>query len=89
MTMLQIDLSKPSFRAAYQHARILAVAGDRDGADKLFARLLWHVDARDGGFLGLSDAQIDAKIARDPRLNIDDVMDGQWDAGQWPTQEAA
>lgn len=88
MAILDLDLSVPSFRAAYQHARVIAMSGDRAGADKLFARLLWHVRAEDGGFIGLSDAQMAEKIAGDPRLNTRDVYDAMYEPGSWPAAEA-
>lgn len=89
MTVIPLDLSKPSFRAAYQLARAVAVTGDRAGADALFARLLWHVPASDGGFMGLTDCQMQAKIAADTRLSMRAVHEGIWNPGEWPKQEAA
>jgi len=63
------DLSIPSFAAAYALARNHAARGDRDGATALFCRLLWHVEASEGGFIGLSDEELLEKCEADKRLN--------------------
>lgn len=70
-----LDLSFPSYRGAYFHARqkalALASAGGRPkpnaddvaAADHYFLRLLYLVEASEGGLLGLSDGAIDEKLA--------------------------
>lgn len=82
-----LDLSKPSYRAAFHFARKLAAAGDRPAADALMARLLWLVPAQDGGFIGLSDAQLTAKVRNDARLNLELVLAAQWAPGTWPSAD--
>lgn len=73
-----------TYQDAYTLARRLAQAGDRKGADALMARLLWHVRAEDGGFVGLSDKQLEAKVEADPRLNTEAVNAAMWNPGEWP-----
>lgn len=87
--VIDIDLSARTYRSVYQHARALAVTGDRRGADRLMCRLLWHVLAADGGFIGLTDQQLEDKVAADPKLNMADVNEFHWDAGEWPAPPAA
>jgi hypothetical protein len=87
MTVLNLDLSKPSFRAAYQLARAHRMTWGKAAADALFARLLWHVPGEDGGFLGLTDDEMDAKIAADPRLTRANVLAAMWAPGEWPEME--
>lgn len=82
-----LDLSVPSYRAAFHFARKLAAAGDRPAADALMARLLWLVPAQDGGFVGLSDAQLASKCATDARLNLELVAAAQWAPGEWPAAD--
>jgi hypothetical protein len=89
MTVLPLDLSARTYRSAYQHARALAVTGDRRGADRMMCRLLWLVLATDGGFIGLTDQQLEDKVAADPKLNMADVNTAHWDAGEWPAQPVA
>lgn len=84
MTVLHIDLNARIYRSVYQHARALAVAGDRDGANALMCNLLWHVEAADGGFIGLTDGQLIEKVALDPRLNLQTVMDAMYAPMPWP-----
>lgn len=79
-----LDLSKPSYRAAYSFARAL---GDRTAASALLSRLLWHVESHDGGFIGLSDAELEAKVAADPRLNMQAVTAAMYAPGAWPATE--
>lgn len=78
------DLSAPSFAAAYALARSHAMRGDRNGATQLFCRLLWHVEAQDGGFIGLSDEQLLEKCELDPRLNHAAATDAMHAPGPWP-----
>jgi hypothetical protein len=87
--IIDIDLTARTYRSAFQFARVLAVAGDRKGADALMCRLLWHVRAEDGGFIGLSDQQLADKIDRDPKLNAFDVDAAMYDPGEWPAISAA
>lgn len=77
-----------TYQQAYTHARALAQAGDRIGAGKLLARLLWHVEAADGGFIGLDDWALARMVAADPRLNMADVTAAQWAPGEWPRRAA-
>ena len=63
------DLSVPSFAAAYHLSRRHAASGDPAGAARLFSRLLWHVEASEGGFIGLSDEHLAEKCESDKRLN--------------------
>ncbi len=87
--VVHFDLTARTYRSAYQFARARAVAGDRAGADALLARLLWHVEAKDGGFIGLTDCQLRAKVALDPCLNMNDVALFQYAPGQWPAPHTA
>ena len=80
------DLSTPSFAAAYALARSHAMRGDRNGATQLFCRLLWHVEAQDGGFIGLSDEQLLEKCELDPRLNHAAATAAMHAPGPWPNQ---
>lgn len=83
------DLSTPSFAAAYALARPLAARGDRDGATRRFCQLLWHVEAQDGGFIGLSDDQLLEKCESDPRLDHAIATLAMWAPGPWPLEAAA
>lgn len=87
MTILALDLNTRTYRSVYQHARALAVAGDRDGANRLMANLLWHVEASEGGFIGLTDGQLIEKVALDPRLNMQTVMEAMYAPMPWPITE--
>lgn len=87
--VVDLDLTARTYRSAYQHARAVAVTGDRKGADQMMCRLLWHVLATNGGFIGLTDQQLEDKVSADPKLNMEDVNAFQWDAGEWPVQTVA
>ena len=80
------DLSTPSFAAAYALARPLAVRGDARAATRRLCELLWHVEADDGGFIGLSDDQLLEKCENDPRLNYAAATDAMHAPGPWPFQ---
>lgn len=86
MTVSPLDLSTPSYRAAYQLARPLAVAGDRKGAAALFTRLLFHVPVEDGGLMGMSEDALETRCASDPRLDHVTALEAVWNPGPWPTE---
>jgi hypothetical protein len=81
------DLSTPSFAAAYTLARRLAACGDRARATQLLSRLLWHVDASDSGFIGLSDEALLEKCESDKRLNHAIATAAMYAPGPWPVTE--
>jgi hypothetical protein len=81
------DLATPSFAAAYRLSRLRAASGDSAGAARLFSRLLWHVEARDGGFIGLSDEELLEKCAHDKRLNHASAIAAMYAPGPWPLPE--
>lgn len=81
------DLSIPSFAAAYRLSRLRALSGDTAGAARLFSRLLWHVEASDGGFIGLSDEELMEKCEADKRLNHAIATAAMYAPGPWPTPE--
>ena len=85
--MAEHDLATPSFAAAYQLARLRAQSGDRAGAARLFSRLLWHVEASDGGFIGLSDEELLEKCESDKRLNHAIATAAMYAPGPWPIPE--
>lgn len=60
---------RPTLAAAYAMCRPIAAAGNPDEAVRQLSRLLWHVEAKDGGFLGLSDRALAKKCAADRRLD--------------------
>ena len=74
---------KRTFSDAYALARPLAVSGNREGATLLLCRLLWHVEGRDGGFIGLSDAQLRDKCATDKRLSYAAAVAAANAPGSW------
>lgn len=82
--MAEHDLATPSFAAAYQLARLRAQSGDSAGAARLFSRLLWHVEAGDGGFIGLSDIDLEEKCATDRRLDYASATAAMYAPGPWP-----
>lgn len=82
--MADLDLNTPSFAAAYALARRHAARGDRDGAMRRFCELLWHVEAQEGGFIGLSDEQLFEKCEHDPRLNYATATDAMYAPEPWP-----
>lgn len=77
-------MSERTYNAAYRFARELAQAGDRKGALKLMSGLLWHVDRESGGFIGLSDLQLKAKVEADARLDFLHVIDAMYAPPPWP-----
>lgn len=81
------DLSTPSFAAAYHLSRQRALSGDTTGAARLFSRLLWHVEASEGGFIGLTDEQLFEKCENDKRLNHAAAAAALYAPGPWPTLE--
>lgn len=83
------DLSTPSFAAAYAIARCHAARGDRIGATRRLCQLLWHVEADDGGFIGLTDEQLLEKCETDPRLDHAAATQAMWNPGAWPAPGAA
>lgn len=85
--MAEPDLATPSFAAAYTLARRLAARGDRARATQLLSRLLWHVDASDGGFIGLSDEALLEKCESDKRLNHAIATAAMYAPGPWPVIE--
>jgi hypothetical protein len=52
------------------------------------SRLLWLVDRDDGGFIGLSDDELEEKVESDPRLDADAVLAAMYAPGQWPNSPA-
>lgn len=78
------DLSTPSFAAAYRLSRLRAAAGDTAGAARLFSRLLWHVEASEGGFIGLSDEALLEKCETDKRLDHAIATAAMYAPGPWP-----
>lgn len=81
------DLSTPSFAAAYLLSRRHAASGDPAGAAQLFSRLLWHVEASEGGFIGLSDEQLAEKCETDKRLNHAIATAALYAPEPWPVIE--
>jgi hypothetical protein len=98
--MSKPDLSQPSFRAATTLAREAAFAAmrrcgrfglndaDRAIGNALLARLFWHVEGADGGFIGLSDEALQERVAH-YRLDLNAVRDAAWAPGGWPASAAA
>lgn len=84
---MTIDLSTPSFAAAYRLSRLHALSGDTAEAARLFSRLLWHVEARDGGFIGLSDEELLEKCESDKRLDHASATAALYAPGPWPVPE--
>ncbi len=84
---MSLDLTIPSQQGAYHFARQMALAGDRNGADALYIRLLWLVRCDQGGFLGLSDSQLEERVARDRILcthDIAEITHAMYEPGEWP-----
>ena len=93
--MSKPDLSQPSFRAATTLARKAAFAAmreagrfslnedDRAIGNALLARLFWHVEGAEGGFIGLSDEALGERVAH-YRLDLNAVRDAAWAPGSWP-----
>src|SRR6185437_16156812 len=91
-------LSKPTYAAAYSIAREVSksradAAGrqfpapaDIHAGLREFARLLWHVDATDGGFIGLTDSELAARVEKifSGRVSLSTVTELGWAPGQWP-----
>lgn len=98
--MAKPDLSMPSFRAATALAREAAFAAmrkagrfglnedDRAIGNALLARLFWHVEGAEGGFIGLSDEAL-AERAAHYRLDPAAVRDAAWAPGAWPAPTIA
>jgi hypothetical protein len=98
--MSKPDLSNPSFRAATTLARDAAFAAmrkagrfslneaDRAIGNALLARLFWHVEGAEGGFVGLSDEALQERVAH-YRLDLAAVRDAAWAPGAWPVSAAA
>src|SRR4051812_24515245 len=85
--VVEIDLSKPSYNAAYKLARAVVIGGDLAGGKKLFARLMWLVPANDGGFVGLDDFDFEHRLATFVRMGLCTraaVMEAMWAPGDWP-----
>lgn len=57
---------------------------DRVMACKTLCSLLWHVDASEGGFIGLSDAELEAKCAGDRCLSYAAAVSWQYAPPPWP-----
>jgi hypothetical protein len=86
---------EPSFRAATRLAREAAFAAmrkagrlglndeDRALGNALLARLFWHVEGAEGGFIGLSDEALQERVAH-YRLDLNAVRDAAWAPGSWP-----
>lgn len=87
MIIHEIDLTKPSYRSAYQIARAIRLRDGIAAANAEFARLLWHVHKEDGGFIGLTDDELVQKVQDDPRLRMADVLRHMWAPGHWPSAE--
>lgn len=85
--MAEPNLATPSFAAAYRLSRLHAASGDSAAAARLFSRLLWHVDAREGGFIGLSDDELLEKCESDKRLNHAVATAAMYAPGPWPVPE--
>jgi hypothetical protein len=85
--MAEPDLATPSFAAAYHLSRRRAASGDPAGAARLFSRLLWHVEASEGGFIGLSDEELLEKCESDKRLNHAIAAAAMYAPGPWPMTE--
>lgn len=85
--MAEPDLATPSFAAAYRLSRLRAVSGDPSGAARLFSRLLWHVEASEGGFIGLTDEELLEKCESDKRLNHAVATAAIYAPGPWPAIE--
>ena len=93
--MAKPDLCSPSFRAATTLAREAAFAAmrkagrfglndtDRAIGNALLARLFWHVEGAEGGFIGLSDEALQERVAH-YRLDLVQVRDAAWAPGAWP-----
>lgn len=96
--LADLDLSVPSYRAAYQFARRAAfdsakVRGakkpswhDKAAGDAVMIRLLWHVEGERGGFIGLSDSQLAAYCER-KNYDIRAVNAASYAPGDWPTAQ--
>lgn len=96
--LAELDLSVPSYRGAYHFAREAALAAarkrgaslpgpqDKPAGDAVMARLLWQVDASEGGFRGLSDAALERRLeTMSPRLDPGLVHRSIYDAcAPWP-----
>ena len=85
--MTEPDLSIPSFAAAYHLSRRHAARGDTAKAAQLFSRLLWHVEASDGGFIGLSDEELLEKCESDKRLDHAIATAALYAPEPWPVIE--
>lgn len=85
-------MSGHTFAAAVEICRPVLAHEGRPAANKLIARLLWHVEGADGGFIGLHDEALAERVAF-YRLDLDQVRDAMWAPGAWPVaaaqQEAA
>ena len=100
MTAPHGELAEPSFRAATTLAREAAFAAmrrcgrfslnedDRAIGNALLARLFWHVEGAEGGFIGLSDEAL-AERAAHYRLDLSAVRDAAWAPGAWPAPPTA
>ena len=86
---MAVDLSTPSFAAAYALARPLALRGDRIAATARLCELLWHVEGNEGGFAGLSDEQLLEKCEGDRRLDYTMATQAMWAPPPWPAFERA
>jgi hypothetical protein len=84
---MAVDLSTPSFAAAYAIARPLAQRGDAPAATRRLCELLWHVEGEDGGFIGLSDEQLREKCESDKRLNYAAATDAMHAPPPWPAAQ--
>ncbi len=98
--MLPIDLSKPSVSGAHYFAREtglrhMRAAGraspnqaDTEILLRELARLLYHVEYSDGGFLGASDRQAERR-ANELSIPLAYVNDALWHRGAWPSEPSA
>lgn len=84
------DLTKPSFAAAYAIARETARKQGPEAAAAQMAKLLFHVEFHDGGFLGASDGD-EIRIAAIRRrfgITPEQYVSALYDHGEWPTAQA-
>lgn len=73
-----------TYSDAFALARPLRFSHGPGAAAAAMSRLLWHVDREQGGFIGLSDAEIEEKCASDRCLNFDAAISAMYAPGDWP-----
>lgn len=82
----------PTQQAAYALARELAMAGKRKEADALYIRLMWLVRCDQGGLMGLSDRQLEERVAHDRILcshSMEEITAAMYAPGGWPVPAEA